>query len=514
MAHLRSRRGRLIAVPLGLALTASLGFLPAGASAAPQDAPAAEKAEEGPLLSYVVNSKANYGTLKRVRKAIAEADGTVVTTHEKIGVTVAHSTNPDFGAELRAVRGVQSAGATRTAPLVPLATTDVGATKTLTEAEVAEISAEAKDGQEPLEAELWGLRSIKADQAHKVNPGSSKVTVGVIDTGVDDTHPDLAPNFAADKSANCVTGVPDTSPGAWRPYADGSDHGTHVAGTIAAPRNGIGVAGVAPGVKVSGIKVSTPKDSFFYAEAVVCAFMFAADKDIDVTNNSYYVDPWLFNCATHPDQKAIAESLRRATNYAERKGTVNIGSAGNSNVDLAADELPDSSSPNDSTPVDRVIDPSECPDVPTQLPAVMSVSATGVEDAKSYYSTYGLGEVDVAAPGGDMRYQIPGVPDNDAPDRRGGILSTVVNGEYGYKQGTSMASPHAAGVLALLKSEHPWASAKQLKWMLKFQASPMACPTEYDPDGDGETNATCEGGKYYNGFFGHGKIDALKAVRW
>ncbi|MFP3990399.1 S8 family serine peptidase [Streptomyces sp. E11-3] len=508
MAHLRSRRRRLIAVPLGLALTASLGFLPAGASAAPQTAPAAEEAE-GPLLSYVVNSKADPYTLKRVRKAIAGADGSVVTTHKKIGVTVAHSTNPDFGAELRSVRGVQSAGATRTAPLTPLATTDVGETETLTAAEAAKAAAEAKDGQEPLEPNLWGLRSIKADQAHKINPGSSKVTVGVIDTGVDDTHPDLAPNFAADKSANCVTGVPDTTEGAWRPYADGSDHGTHVAGTIAAPRNGIGVAGVAPGVKVSGIKVSTPKDGFFYAEAVVCAFMFAADKGIDITNNSYYVDPWLFNCVTHPDQKAIVDALTRATRFAERKGTVNIGSAGNSNVDLAADELPDSSSPNDSTPVDRVIDPSECPDVPTQLPAVMSVSATGVEDGKSWYSTYGLGEVDVAAPGGDSRYQIP-----DTPDADGRILSTVLNGEYGYKQGTSMASPHAAGVLALLKSAHPEASAQQLKWLLKLQANPAACPTEYDPDGDGETNATCEGGKYYNGFYGHGIVDALKAVRW
>ncbi|NEE45521.1 S8 family serine peptidase, partial [Streptomyces sp. SID8455] len=79
----------------------------------------------------------------------------------------------------------------------------------------------------------------------------------------------LAPNFDRAASANCVTGAPDTTAGSWRPAAGESDHGTHVAGTIAAAKNGFGVTGVAPGVKVSGIKVSTP-DGFFYTEAVVC----------------------------------------------------------------------------------------------------------------------------------------------------------------------------------------------------------------------------------------------------
>src|SRR5581483_6102859 len=118
----------------------------------------------------------------------------------------------------------------------------------------------AEPGQEPLEGLQWDLRAIKADQAAKVNPGSRDVTVGVIDTGVDDTHPDLAPNFSRSQSASCVTGKADTSPGAWRPFDPAQDyHGTHVAGTIAAARNGTGIAGVAPGAKVSAIKVSTAK---------------------------------------------------------------------------------------------------------------------------------------------------------------------------------------------------------------------------------------------------------------
>lgn len=173
---------------------------------------------------------------------------------------------------------------------------------------------------EPLQ---WDLPAIKADQAHRVSLGSKKVTVAVIDTGVDDTHPDLAPNFDRGASANCVSGAPDTADGAWRPQTGESDHGTHVAGTIAAAKNGIGVTGVAPGVKVAGIKVAT-SSGFFYTEAVVCGFVWAAEHGVDVTNNSYYTDPWLYNCKNDPDQGALVEAVTRASRYAEGKGTVNV----------------------------------------------------------------------------------------------------------------------------------------------------------------------------------------------
>ncbi|MGW6513020.1 peptidase S8, partial [Streptomyces niveus] len=117
MAHLRSRRRRALVMPVGLALIASLGFLPAGsASAAPADVPAAVSAD-GPKLSYVVNTKGGHSTAKSVKKAIAEAGGTVVIAYDQIGVIVVHSQNPDFGKTIRKVRGVESAGATRTKPM-------------------------------------------------------------------------------------------------------------------------------------------------------------------------------------------------------------------------------------------------------------------------------------------------------------------------------------------------------------------------------------------------------------
>ncbi|MET7639043.1 S8 family serine peptidase [Streptomyces sp. NPDC005438] len=508
MEHRRSRRRLAIAVPVGLALTASIGLLPVATSALASDS---AKAADGETLSYVVNTEAKSGAVKRIAKEVKKNDGKVVAKYPKIGVVVAHSANKDFGAKIRKVEGVDSAGATRTAPLTSAATTDTGKPEYLGKAKVAEAnrSATAKNGKEPLESLQWDIPAIKADKAAKVNPGSKKVNVAVIDTGVDDTHPDLKPNFSRKTSASCVGGKADTTKGAWRPFDPDEDyHGTHVAGTIAAARNNSGVAGVAPNVSVSSIKVSEETSSLFFAEAVVCAFVFAGEHGADVTNNSYYVDPWQFNCPDQADQAAILEAVGRAAKFAEKKGAVNVTSAGNSNFDLAAKELLDDTSPNDSEPTERKIDPLVCKDVPTQLPGSLSVSATGSQNLKSYYSNYGSTQVHVAAPGGD-KYQ---VPDGDA--KSGGILSTMPNGDYAYLQGTSMAGPHVAGVAALLKSANPKLSGHDLKWKLLSQADDLACPSDpYDPDGDGEVDAECTGSKKYNNFYGHGLTNALKAVQ-
>ncbi|MFI6010774.1 S8 family peptidase [Streptomyces sp. NPDC051243] len=511
MTHLRSRRRLGLAASLALSLTASLGFLPTAASAAPPAEPGVRAADAAgaPTLAYVVNTRTDRRTIESVKKAIAATGGTVVIAYEEIGVIVVHSANPDFARAMRAVHGVRSAGATRTAPLSAAGATDEGPVQLLTERQAtktARASVDAGAG-EPLEADQWNLRAIGADRAADIEPGSPRVTVAVIDNGVDDTHPDLAPNFSAAQSANCAGGKADTSPGAWRPYTTADAHGTHVAGEIAAPRNGIGIAGVAPGVKVSAIKVSDPVNGLYYPESVVCAFVFAADHGVEITNNSYYVDPWLYNCLDDPDQRAIVEAVDRAQRYARNQGTLNLASAGNSNHDLASDAIVDASSPDDSTPVSRTVDPHRCFDVPTQLPGVVTVAATGVQNLKSYYSTYGYGVIDIAAPGGDRRYQIP-----DTPSKNGRILSTLPDGQYGFLQGTSMASPHAAGVAALLKSRYPKATPAQLQGLLKAQADNPGCPESYDQDGDGKQDAVCEGGELFNGFYGFGIVDALEAV--
>ncbi|MEV6174769.1 S8 family serine peptidase [Streptomyces sp. NPDC051954] len=497
--HARYRRA--MAIPVGMAMATALAFLPnVTASAAEAPVPA-----DATSLSYVVNVRPGHGVPGQVKKAIAKADGTIVTSYDKIGVIVVHSANPDFAKILRTVRGVDSAGNTRNAPLPAQSTTDVGTPKVISAAEADAV--EAVDGQDPLEPLQWDLPAIKADKAHEKTLGSSKVTVAVIDTGVDDTHPDIAPNFDRDASVNCVTGKPDTTDGAWRPGATESPHGTHVAGEIAAAKNGVGMTGVAPGVKVSGIKVSTTA-GYFYTEAVVCGFMWAATHGVDVTNNSYYTDPWYFNCKDDPDQKALVDAISRASQYAERKGTVNVAAAGNENYDLAADEITDPVSPNDATPTERVIDPSECYDIPTQLPGVVTVAATGAKGIKSSFSNHGLGVIDIAAPGGDStRFQTPAPPATS-----GLILGTLPGGTWGYMAGTSMASPHVAGVAALIKSTHPYAPPALVKALLYAEADATPCTDPYDIDGDGKVDAVCEGTKNRNGFYGWGTADALDAV--
>lgn len=509
MARLRSIFRLGLAVPVVLSLTATLGSLPAPASATPRAGSAAQAGDEH-SMAYVVNTRTDRRTIAEVRQAITAAGGTVVAAYDAIGVIVVHSANPDFGRRLRAVRGVESAGATRTAPLSAAGTTEEGAVRRLSEAEAARMAAASGgDGSEPLEAEQWDLRAIGADKAAKINPGSRNVTVAVIDTGVDDTHPDLAPNFSPAQSANCSSGKADTTYGSWRPVDPDYFHGTHVAGTIAAARNGIGVAGVAPGVRVSGITVSQPTPrQLIYAESVVCAFVFAADHDVQVTNNSYYIDPWQYNCLDDPDQKAIVDAVNRAQLYAQRKGTLNVAGAGNAKHDLAADSFTDGGSPNDSTPTSRTVDPHTCWDLPAQLPGVVTVSGTSARNTKAYYSNYGLGVIDVAAPGGDQY-----VP-SETPSGSGGILSTLPNNQYGYEQGTSMATPHVAGVAALLKSTHPNATPEQLQALLKVQADNPGCPTDpYDWNGDGVVDAVCAGGKRVNGFYGFGVVNALRAVK-
>jgi subtilisin family serine protease len=496
-----------------MALATALAFLPGAAVAAPlDDATAAASdtlaAADGEQFSYVVNVHPGEADFSYVKQEIVKAGGSIVHAYDQIGVIVVHSADPGFATTIRAVRGVRSAGATRTAPLPAQSTTDIGTPQTLTAAQAEAAGAQATGGQDPLEPLQWDLPAIKADQAHEKTLGSRDVTVAVIDTGVDDTHPDIAPNFDREASVNCVSGTPDTTDGAWRPNAQESPHGTHVAGEIAAAKNGIGVTGVAPGVKVSGIKVST-EAGYFFTEAVVCGFVWAAEHDVDVTNNSYYVDPWMFNCTDDPDQQALVEALSRATRYAEHKGAVNVAAAGNSRFDLASDSILDDSSPNDSVTGDRVIDPSVCLDIPTQLPGVVTVSATGAKGLKSSFSNYGLGVIDIAAPGGDKTaYQTPA-----PPAVSGLILGPLPGGRYGYMAGTSMASPHVAGVAALIRSTYPEASPWAVKALLKAQADDTACPVPYDINSDGQADAVCEGVESHNGFYGAGIVDALDAVQ-
>ncbi|TVT18643.1 S8 family serine peptidase, partial [Amycolatopsis rhizosphaerae] len=113
------------------------------------------------------------------------------------------------------------------------------------------------------------------------------------------------------------------------------------------------------------------------------------------------------------------------------------------------------------------------------------------------YSSYGLGVIGLAAPGGDG---------HDC------VLSTVPGGGYAPLCGTSMAAPHVSGVAALIASAHPGYGPRQLREALYRTARPMPCPADYDLTGDGHQDAYCTGYTAYNGFYGHGMVDARAAL--
>jgi subtilisin family serine protease len=137
-------------------------------------------------------------------------------------------------------------------------------------------------GDDSLSGLQWDMAQIKAPEARAINGGSRSILVGDIDTGLDYTHPDLAANVDDAASANCVSGV--AVPGKVAAMDD-NGHGTHTAGTIAAAKNGLGIVGVAPNVRIAGIKAGNAA-GFFFPEAVVCSFMWAAQHHVQVTNNS------------------------------------------------------------------------------------------------------------------------------------------------------------------------------------------------------------------------------------
>ena len=461
-------------------------------------APAA--AASGPESTYLVLAPQGKSTAKAAAR-VAAAGGTVVAAYDQIGVLVAKSTNAAFAGAV-AGSGVES-----------VASTD-GLGTTLIDDEVSDVvgsapaEATGDPTQEPLWSSQWDMAQIDVPAAHALTTGDPSIVVGVLDSGISPTHPDLASQIAFDQSASCIGGVVDTSVAAWSPTT--SDHGTHVAGTIAGAINGVGIAGVAPGVKVASVKVVND-DGFIYPEAAVCAYLWAADHGMPITNNSYFIDPWEFNCVNDPRQRPVWQAVQRALRYSSAQGTLTVASAGNSNVDLQH-KFVDSTSPNDgSYPIEDRTVTGACRDLPAEAAGVVTVSAVGPTEQKSYYSSYGQGVVDVTAPGGDTRFRTGGA----ASTPTDGILSTtwspVTGNGWGYKQGTSMAGPHAAGVAALALSAHPGMNPGQLASFLERTATPLACP-----DGVFEPRpgwpATCTGGER-NGFYGAGNVNAFNVVK-
>ncbi|MFE3170717.1 S8 family serine peptidase [Amycolatopsis sp. NPDC059090] len=430
-------------------------------------------ASGGRAVRYVVAF--DRGTPESSARQQASAGcGQVAVYYPQISVAVVTSSDRAFADRLGPERTF-SAQATRTAAEQP------GAAAQPARAELP-LSDPARVPAADLSAQQWDMNLIGAPAAHQVTGGSRSVVVGVLDSGVDPKHPDLAAAIDPEDSAGCLTGVPDPSPAAWQPTT--SAHGTHVAGIIAAADDGKGITGVAPGVRIASVKVIDDR-GYADPEAAVCGIMWSAARHLPIANSSWFVNPWSLSCVRGNDRGVVHEVLARAVEYATSQGTLNVAAATNEAVDL--------------TPSAHSGSPSaagKCEALPAGLRDVVTASAISQDRVKSGYSSYGLGVVDVTAPGGD-------------DDRC--VVSTVPGG-YAPMCGTSMAAPHVAGVLALLKSVHPAWSAAELRRALDSRATPMPCPDNYDLTGDGVQDAYCSGYDGYNGFYGHGLVDARSAV--
>jgi subtilisin family serine protease len=471
-------------------------------------------------------------------RAIQQAGGTLVYAYGQIGVAVARSADASFRSKLlQADPSVENAAAT--AGFATQVEDDEASGPP--PGDLPNAPASDTDSLSPLQ---WDMRQIHAPEAHAITGGSPAVLVGDIDTGIDFNHPDLAQNIDVADSANCVGGAP--VPGLAAQDDDG--HGTHTAGTIAAASNGMGIVGVAPNVRIAGIKAGDSA-GFFFPEAVVCAFVWAGTHHVDVANNSYFADPYLFNCRNDPVQRAIWKAEQRAILFAEQNGVTVVAAAGNESEDLAHPSV-DATSPDNATPETRAVT-NACVVIPVEVPGVIGVTADGnrrqnTQDPnagylKSFYSNVGEGVTQVVAPGGDSVFgSTPEAPNGrvlstwppNIPCRRSVQEPTNDPNEptavYCYLQGTSMAAPHAAGVAALIVSRFGSLNSPQngkmrpdqVKAFLDQTADPQPCPATLPPTyesffgvgTESGTFAQCQGGPGYNSWYGNGQVDAFNAV--
>jgi subtilisin family serine protease len=303
---------------------------------------------------------------------------------------------------------------------------------------------------DPAFANTWGLNNtgqtvngtrgtpdadIDAPEAWSSTTGSANVTVAVIDTGVDSSHPDLSSQIWINPGENCpgcrTDGIDNDGNGFvddWHGWdfanndnnpMDDHGHGTHVSGTIgAAGNNGVGVAGVNWSVRIMPVKFLNAQGSGTDAGAV-SAVLYAAQNGADVMNNSWA-------------DTVYSQALADAITVADQHRSLFVAAAGNNGAN------------NDSTPTYPAS---------YDIPNVVAVAATDNTDNRAYFSNTGRRSVDLGAPGVD-------------------IYSTWPGGTYQYLSGTSMATPHVAGAAALARAAFPSASAVGLKALLLGTVDP------------------------------------------
>jgi subtilisin family serine protease len=394
-----------------------------------------------PSRQYLVLANTPRGVPAALLNQIRAAGGSVLKNLSQVGLVVASTDNPNFEAMISTARAV-----------VPVFRHERPTPRFVTE--VIDPPNIPPGGDDPRVNFQWGLDAVEALEAHSVGRTGGNTRVAILDSGIDADHPDLAANVNAALSVSFIPGEdwnpPPTDPDGFSVYFD---HGTHVAGIVAAARNATGVVGVAPDAELVAVKVCFTFSPFCDDNAILNGIVYAADIGADVANMSFGAtfdirgacdDPNDPNtCYTTQDVIDMALIYHLVTSYAYSKGTTLIASAGNGGHDFDAEWY--------------------LVKLPAQLPSVISISATAPDgwaldpntdlDVPTSYTDFGRRLVDFSAPGGD--FDLPG----EDPCLVAGlvrpcwvfdmVISDIPGPALAWAAGTSMAAPHATGVAAL-----------------------------------------------------------------
>ncbi|MDI9370268.1 MAG: S8 family serine peptidase [Synergistaceae bacterium] len=298
---------------------------------------------------------------------------------------------------------------------------------------------------DPRYGDLWGMRAINAPDAWDITTGSENVYVGIIDTGIDYNHEDLAGNIGRDLDNNIgrnITGADPTDP------MDTQEHGSHVAGTIGAVgNNAIGVTGVNWKVSLLAVQVFKP-DGLAYDPDVIAGLNYLLaqkNRGLKLRAVNMSIGGWrppIANPVTDPygsSIKALADA-----------GVVIVIAAGNEGQDI---DNPTGYMDNDGSWVD--LRGLRCYPACFRFGNTITVASMTADGTRSDFSNYSPNYVDLAAPGS-------------------AIISTTPGDKYKFFQGTSMAAPHVAGATALVAAAHPTETAAQIKARLLDYVTPNA----------------------------------------
>lgn len=297
----------------------------------------------------------------------------------------------------------------------------------------------------------WNLRQIDANDAWLTTNQGAGTRVAILDTGTDPTHIDLVGKIDLAASRSMLTSSP-CGPADYNTINDLNFHGSFVSGIVST--NGIGVASVAPDARLIAVKVLNCSGSGSFA-GVIGGIVHATNVGADVINMSLGA----YFPKNSPGGGQLVAALNRATNYANSRGTLVVAAAGNGADDLQHD--------------------GNFTFVPAQSANVTSVGATGPInqtnfDQLAYYTNFGVSGVDVMAPGGNFQ------GGGQLRDGITSVCSSFVCGAHNVYltggNGTSFASPHAAGTAAVVLSDFPDKGPSQLEHCIFKGADDLGKP--------------------------------------